>query len=175
MAELRLVTDPLPLDFGRDKPYCVYVYFDPRPKKKRQPIYVGKGMTESRPAQHWRRGSHNFLLREVLDDVAEAGLQPIIEYAGFFDKESDALRYEQGLIAKYGRRNIGTGSLCNLSAGDPRPSHPAKSRKGVNFLEVRVLVPAPMLLSIDALIGKRYMDRAEAIRALLHDALRAQP
>ena len=43
------------------------------------------------------------------------------------------------------------------------------------MLEVRVRLPAPMLLEIDALIGRRCLDRAEAIRALLHDALRGQP
>ena len=176
MPHLKLVTDPLPLDFGRDKPYCVYVYFDPRPQKKRQPIYVGKGRTETRPAHHWRSGSHNFLLRGVLGDIADAGLQPIIEYAGFFDRERDALRYEQGLIAKYGRRNIGTGSLCNLLVGDPRVSNTAAAPEGPHILrELRIRVPAPLLLSIDALIGERFVDRGEAVRALLYAGLRVQP
>jgi hypothetical protein len=175
MTHLKLVTDPLPLDFGRNKRFCVYVYFDPRPRKKRQAIYVGKGLTEQRPDQHWRRGSHNLVLQSVLDDLAEVNLEPIIEYAGFFDREGDALKYEQGLIAKYGRRNIGTGSLCNLSAVDGRRSQAAATCEGLPWVVAHVRVPASMLLEIDALIGKRFIDRAEAIRSLLRDALRGRP
>jgi hypothetical protein len=146
------------------------------PKKKRQPIYVGKGMTESRLDQHWRRGSHNLVLQGVLDDIAEENLEPIIEYAGFFDREADAFKYEQGLIAKYGRRNIGTGTLCNLSAGDQRRSRAAKSGQELRLLDLHIRLPPQTVLRIDALIGERgFVGRSEATRAIIEAGLRSQP
>jgi hypothetical protein len=42
-------------------------------------------------------------------------------------------------------------------------------------LELRIRLPAPLLLSIDALIGERFIDRGDAVRALLYAGLRAQP
>jgi hypothetical protein len=44
---MKLAHDPLPLDFGRDKEFCVYVYRDPR-HRRLEPIYVGEG--QSAPA-----------------------------------------------------------------------------------------------------------------------------
>ena len=38
--------------------------------------------------------------------------------------------------------------------------------------EVRVRLPRPLLSAIDALLGERYADRSEAIRALLFQALK---
>jgi hypothetical protein len=109
--------DPLPLDFGRDKRFCVYVYFDPRPRKKRAPIYVGRGLTSSRPDEHWARRAKNKLLRSVLAKIKEAGLAPIIEFVGFFDSNDEANALEKALIGRFGRRDNKTGTLCNFTDG----------------------------------------------------------
>jgi len=59
----------------------------------------------------------------------------------------------------------------NESAASLPPLNPERQPA----FEVRVRLPAPMLLKIDELIGARFVDRAEAIRGLLYDALRSQP
>jgi hypothetical protein len=59
----------------------------------------------------------------------------------------------------------------NESAASLPPFNPERQPA----FEVRVRLPARMLLKIDELIGARFVDRAEAIRGLLYDALRWQP
>ena len=112
-----MAIDPLSLDFGRDKRFCVYVYFDPRPRKKFSPVYVGKGLTAKRPDLHWRVKSQNGFLNAVLTKIRQAGFAPVVEFVGFFDNETAALRLEAALIAKFGRRDKGLGTLCNLTDG----------------------------------------------------------
>lgn len=112
-----MAIDPLSLDFGREKRFCVYVYFDPRPRKKRAPIYVGKGITKRRPDEHWKFRAANTLLKNVLEKIRKSALEPIVEFVGFFDDHDAALALEKALIAKFGRRNNGTGTLCNFTDG----------------------------------------------------------
>ena len=107
-------------DFMTDarKQYYVYIYRDPRPDKGLEPIYVGKGDPDRRRAQiHWRRGSHNRILNRILAKLRGEGLEPVIELAGMFDDEAAAHDCERELIAKYGRRHLGTGPLCNITEG----------------------------------------------------------
>jgi len=115
MRGMDLAVDPLSLDFGRNKPWCVYIYRDPRRGQRRAPIYVGKGQTRNRPEAHWNHGSHNKQLERTLGEIREAGLQPIIELVGFFDSESDALALEKELIARYSRS--ADAALCNIQPG----------------------------------------------------------
>lgn len=112
-----MAIDPLSLDFGRNKRFCVYVYFDPRPRKKRVAIYVGKGLTATRPDLHWKRRAINRFFKAVLDKIRAAGLAPIVEIVQFFDTEEQAFACEKVLIAQYGRRSEGNGTLCNLTIG----------------------------------------------------------
>src|SRR5215471_16173848 len=115
--------DPLSLDFGRDKQFCVYIYRDPRRGKRKVPIYVGKGNRErGRPDFHWRWGSHNKFLNRVLAKIWKAGLEPIIEIVGWFDKDDDALTLEKRLIQQFGRRDRKAGSLLNLTDGGDGPA-----------------------------------------------------
>lgn len=98
--------------------FYVYIYRDPREGKGRQPLYVGKGSPQhSRAESHWRRGSHNAFFARILAKIRDAGLDPIIEIAGYFDDEAMAFAFEMELIAQFGRRNIGTGCLTNLTDG----------------------------------------------------------
>jgi hypothetical protein len=103
---------------AREEGFYVYVYCDPRPGKDEQPIYVGKGV-RYRVRAHWRRIEHhpNRMLRHVFGKISNAGLVPLVKIFGYMKDEDEAYRLEMGLIAKIGRRDLGTGSLCNLSSG----------------------------------------------------------
>jgi hypothetical protein len=98
--------------------FYVYVYLDPRPGKGLQPIYVGKGTVDlDRASYHWERRCVNPFLQSVLDKIRAAGLVPQITVAAYMDEEEDAFAMERDLIAQYGRRDLRTGSLCNLTGG----------------------------------------------------------
>ncbi len=113
-----IAMDSLSLDFGRDKAFHVYIYKDPRPRKKLVPIYVGKGKTASERADvHWVHGAKNPFLKSVLKKIRALGLKPDIEIVGWFDDEYEAFRLEVALIARIGRRDLALGPLLNLTDG----------------------------------------------------------
>lgn len=122
-----MATDPLPLDFGRDKRFCVYLYRDPRPGKRNQPIYVGKGSRKrNRADAHWRNGCKvNLLFAGILGKIRAAGLEPIIEIVGWFDDEAGAFALECALIKRFGRRDQGSGPLANLTDGGEGGANPS--------------------------------------------------
>lgn len=112
MAENTL---PLFADAGK---FYVYVYRDPRPKKKHAPIYVGKGTaSHGRADVHWARGTHNPILKKIFAKIRADGLAPSIEVVGWFDDENSAFSLERALIAKFGRRDRRSGTLANLTDG----------------------------------------------------------
>ena len=98
--------------------FYVYVYRDPRPGKNLEPIYIGKGRGY-RYRQHWNRTEdhRNPLLCRVLNKIRAVSLKPKIKIVRRFVLEADAFAYEIKLIAKYGRRDLGLGPLCNLTDG----------------------------------------------------------
>jgi hypothetical protein len=102
------------------EPYYVYVYRDPRPGKNCEPIYVGKGKGR-RAYSHWKRETGNPHLRNKLAKIRAAGLEPVIEIVQRFEDEKSALRYEKQLVKKYGRVDLGTGTLCNWTDGGEAP------------------------------------------------------
>lgn len=100
------------------KNFYVYVYYDPRYTDRA--IYVGKGYDENRTyrrARHHVRFAQNPLLNNVLRKIERAGLKPLICILRRFKTEEEAFGAERWLIAYYGRRDQGTGSLCNLTDG----------------------------------------------------------
>lgn len=98
--------------------FYVYVYLDPRPGKGLQPIYVGKGTVDlDRASDHWERRCTNRFLQSVLDKIRSMGLVPQITIAAYMDNEDEAFAMECDLISQYGRRDLRTGSLCNLTDG----------------------------------------------------------
>ena len=98
--------------------FYVYVYLDPRPGKGLQPIYVGKGTVDlDRASDHWERKCVNKFFQRVLDKIRAAGLVPQITIAAYMEDEEEAFSMERDLIARYGRRDLRTGSLCNLTDG----------------------------------------------------------
>lgn len=96
--------------------FYVYVYRDPRPTKNNQPVYVGKG-TGDRDLSHWSRGSHNKPFQDFIAHLKVRGLVAPCERVFETEVETDAFTKEIELIALYGRRNTGTGTLFNLTDG----------------------------------------------------------
>src|SRR5215470_4142651 len=103
----------------KDDRFYTYLIWDPRPDS-REPIYVGKGR-RNRAHSHLKKSS-NPLLRRVIAKIRSDGFQPYIEIDSYFDTSAKALHAEIGLIARYGRRDLGTGSLCNLTDGGESPA-----------------------------------------------------
>jgi len=98
------------------KEFYVYLIRDQRPDKINEPIYVGKGQGY-RAFQHLRNSS-NLLLRRKVAKAAKDGLpQPLVEIVKRFELEADAFTFEVKLIARYGRLDLKTGTLCNLTNG----------------------------------------------------------
>jgi hypothetical protein len=96
--------------------FYVYVYRDPRPLKKDQPVYVGKG-TGDRDISHWSKGSHNKPFQDFISHLKQRGLVALCERVFETEIEAEAFAKEIELIALYGRRNTGTGTLFNLTDG----------------------------------------------------------
>ena len=97
--------------------FYTYIYRDPRPTKMRQPVYVGKGQGR-RAWQHWeKRRYHNTAFNNFLTLLRREGLEPIIEIVQDGLEEAEAFFEEIRLIALYGRRDLKTGSLFNLTDG----------------------------------------------------------
>lgn len=96
--------------------FYVYVYRDPRPNKNNQPVYVGKG-TGDRDLSHWSRGSHNKPFQDFLSHIKRKGLVALCERVFESALEQEAFDKEIELIAIYGRRDIGTGTLFNRTDG----------------------------------------------------------
>lgn len=92
--------------------FYVYVYFDPT--RDLEAFYVGKGKG-SRSHNHLTRTDHHpFTYR--LQKMARQGVIPIIErYEGL--TEEAALSLEVALISEIGRKDLGTGTLLNLTDG----------------------------------------------------------
>jgi hypothetical protein len=96
--------------------FYVYVYRDPRPLKKDQPVYVGKG-TGDRDISHWSKGSHNKPFQDFISHLKQRGLVALCERVFETEVEVEAFAKEIELITLYGRRNTGTGTLFNLTDG----------------------------------------------------------
>ena len=96
--------------------FYVYVYRDPRPSKNNQPVYVGKG-TGDRDVSHWLKGSHNKPFQDFMSHLRQKGLEVHPQRVLETPDEAAAFAKEIELIAVYGRRNLGTGTLFNLTDG----------------------------------------------------------
>jgi hypothetical protein len=97
--------------------FYVYVYKDPRPTKNQQVVYVGKGFGD-RAWHHWKkRVRHNKGFGAFLALLRREKLEPIIEIVKDGLDEAEAFYEEISLIALYGRRDLNTGTLFNLTDG----------------------------------------------------------
>lgn len=95
--------------------YYVYILLDPR--KNNEPFYVGKGKDKRAESHIDRDDKHNPLKTNVINKIKESGLIPVIEYHKENLCENIAFLEEIRLIKLYGRRDLGTGILTNLTDG----------------------------------------------------------
>jgi hypothetical protein len=96
--------------------FYVYVYRDPRPTKGNQPVYVGKG-TGDRDISHWSKGSHNKPFQDFISHLKQRGLVAVCQRVLETEDEQEAFAKERELVALYGRRDLGTGTLFNRTDG----------------------------------------------------------
>jgi hypothetical protein len=115
--------------------FYVYVYRDPRPLKKNQPVYVGKG-TGDRDISHWSKGSHNKPFQDFISHLKRHGFVAPCERVFETEVESEAFAKEVELIALYGRRNTGTGTLFNRTDGGEGASGAIRSKEEKEHLSV---------------------------------------
>lgn len=115
--------------------FYVYVYRDPRPLKKDQPVYVGKG-TGDRDISHWSKGSHNKPFQDFISHLKQRGLVALCERVFETEVETEAFAKEIELIALYGRRNTNTGTLFNLTDGGEGATGAVRSDAEKEFLRV---------------------------------------
>jgi len=84
------------------------------------PFYIGKGKSGGKPErlfQHEKQDKRNPLKLNVIKKIKRNGDNIGYKICNFFDEEEDAFTLEVGLIAKDGRRDNGTGTLTNMTAG----------------------------------------------------------
>ena len=95
--------------------YYVYIYLD----LNNIPFYVGKGSDNRyRIYRHLRKDSPNPLLKNKIKKIGVENV--IVKFALKDVCEECALCCEVDLISTIGRRDLGTGTLCNLSRGGGR-------------------------------------------------------
>lgn len=92
--------------------YYIYVYFDPT--RGLEAFYVGKG-TGIRSHRHLTRTDKHPFTRRI-QKMAKQGVIPIIERYEDLTEEA-ALSLEKALIAEIGRKDLGKGTLLNLTDG----------------------------------------------------------
>jgi hypothetical protein len=114
--------------------YYTYLYCDP--SRNNEPIYIGKGCKD-RAYKHWSKTGkfghkkHPFIQR--LEYMYKTGIEPIIEFICKDVDEELAFFVEEEAIAKFGRKDLGKGTLLNLTDGGDNPPN----RKGKNWSESR--------------------------------------
>lgn len=97
-----------------------YVYAYRNPLKGGEVFYVGKGFDERvydhiKPA--CRANDRNLHKVRTIDLIEKSGIPPVIDMVGENLSEVDAFALEIATIAKYGRSDLGLGSLTNLTDG----------------------------------------------------------
>ncbi len=92
----------------------VYIYLDPRITPA-EPIYIGKG--SGKRANFHKTRANNPILKRKINKIKELGLEPIVEIYKDNISDNEALNLEIELILKFGRVDLGTGTLCNLTEG----------------------------------------------------------
>jgi hypothetical protein len=112
----------------RPRRYCVYLHLKPGTQEV---FYVGKAVGRSHRYGYGGRGEfdrpYNFGANKSQRNVLWRRLvnkygPPEVEMIGIFYDEQQALLKERELIVAYGRRNLKTGPLANLSWGGEGPS-----------------------------------------------------
>ena len=98
-----------------------YIYYDP--SRNNEPIYVGQGINNRVWVHFSRKGMHP--LTQRLNFMKNRGITPNVGIYAGFDKEFACL-LEIELISKFGRKDLGEGSLLNLTNGGENGTPGAK-------------------------------------------------
>ncbi len=96
-----------------------YYVYQLRASDEQDPFYIGKTFEGSRRMLEHRYNSkkNNRMVSTKIRSIQKRGCEVLKETISEFDCEKDALKEEIVLIFKYGRRDIGTGILCNHTIG----------------------------------------------------------
>ena len=104
--------------------HYIYVYFD----IENIPFYVGKGQGDRYlVSKHKNKGVTNLLLKNKIKKIGAKNIR--IKFALKNVCEEDAFTYEELFIGIVGRRDLGTGPLCNLTGGGEGNSGHTHSKK----------------------------------------------
>lgn len=154
--------------------FYVYVYKDPRPSNNRRVVYVGKG-TGARMWDHWRKRVHkNKAFGNFLALLRRDGLEPIVEVVADELDEASAFVEEMRLIALYGRRDLKTGYLFNLTDGGEGFANVVRTEEWSANISAALSTPERRSRNAEA-ATKRWLDpeyrakTTEAIRKALQD------
>lgn len=93
--------------------FYTYIYKDP--SRNNHVIYVGKGQGKRAYEHRFRKDKHPFVQR--LQKMKKNGVEPLIEFLCENVDEELALLCEIEAIDLYGRKDLGKGSLLNLTDG----------------------------------------------------------
>lgn len=131
--------------------HYVYVYFDP---SRAEPIYVGMG-TGARERHHLKRKDmHPFVQRLQL--MKREGIGPVIsKIVEGLDHELACL-VEQEAISKFGRKDLGKGSLLNMTnGGDGLHNPPIETRRKIGEASSKKIMSAEAREKISAALRVR--------------------
>lgn len=103
--------------------YYTYAWCDPR--KDNEPFYIGKGTGR----RDKKITSRNSFFTNVRKQIIKAGLEPKIIRLVDNVSEEIALMNEEQYIDFYGRRDLGTGCLTNMTDGGEKDSGKNKGKK----------------------------------------------
>ena len=107
--------------------YFVYQLVDPRTDL---PFYIGKGKNDRAKTHLWGKSkSNNPEKDQLIADIRNHGVEPIIQYLYENLSEEDAYFKEEELISKYGRIKFeSNGILVNIKKDAKPPSQRGKKR-----------------------------------------------
>ena len=100
--------------------YYIYSYIDPITNL---PFYIGKGSGDrlnrhlrTAKSDYWHLDSNKHKINKI-SKILSLGLEPVIRIEESQLSENESFEMERFYILKYGRSDIGTGILTNLSDG----------------------------------------------------------
>ena len=94
--------------------YYVYLYLDP--SRNNEPLYIGKGR-KRRHLFHLTHKNNHHPFYNRLSYLKNIGVQPTIVFLCKGIDEETALMYEMKFIKQFGRKDLGLGTLLNLTDG----------------------------------------------------------
>jgi hypothetical protein len=152
--------------------FYMYVYLDP--SRNFQEIYVGKG-SGKRVYEHLKnrdkpKATENKQFMGRLRNMKIAGIEPVIQ---IFNCESEelALLAEEEAIDKYGRADLGKGSLFNHTNGGEGVSNPSdearkkmsNQRRGLaTWMKGKTHTDEAKRQNAEAHLGKKFSDEHKA-------------